>query len=81
MSLADRLAEPPEVHKGPLCSVRSAIAACSGEDAAALEVALGDSRWTHISIARALHAEGFRVSSSAISRHRKGECACEVAQP
>lgn len=75
MSLADALREHAVTIKGPSCTVCALLKTLDKTDAKILNEALFDPSYTHTGIARALRAEGHNVSSSSLSRHRKGECA------
>ena len=74
VTLANALAQHGHTLKGPRCSVCSLLARIDPTDGKILREALADSSYTHNGIARALRAEGYNVSASTLSRHRKGEC-------
>ena len=60
----------------PKCSIRCAFEQLSPEDAAKLEAALAEERFTHSSIAQWLTSRGFKVLDQTVGRHRAGKCSC-----
>ena len=65
--------------KGPKCCVQLAVSQYEPDDADEWRAALADSNVQHAQISRAFNADEMcevNVSASAVSRHRKGECAC-----
>ena len=76
MTLAERLAVPSTVRKGPSCSVSAVMENLSEDDRGALVAALENNRYTHKIIYEALIAEGHYVAITAIGRHRRSDCAC-----
>lgn len=74
MTLAAALTAHKVTPKGPKCSMCRLVGDLPKADRDALLAALADPTFTHAAIARALNAEGFKVSSITVGRHRKGEC-------
>lgn len=76
-SLADALAAA-QVPAGPDCTVKLMALTLTKSEREALRAAFApDSGIRHSAIAAALKASGKRqVSSDAVSRHRRGLCAC-----
>lgn len=76
MSLVDQfrnVPEPPPV----LCAVGRLLVSLPDDERDALQGALKNPEWTHSAIRRALDAEGYSMSHSTVSRHRRGDCPCE----
>ena len=63
---------------GPYCTVARALATMSKKDAATLVEAFSNNAHTTSAIARAVNKLGlpFTIGLHAVTRHRKGECAC-----
>ena len=74
MTLADALTAHKVAYKGPKCSMCRLVGDLPKADRDALLSALADPTFTHAAIARALHAEGFKIAALTVGRHRKGEC-------
>ena len=75
MSLVDQfrdVPEPPPV----LCAVGRLLGGLPDDEREALRAALKNPRWTHSAIRRVLDAEGYSLSHSTVSRHRRGDCPC-----
>lgn len=80
MAFADALNAQVErpVIKGPPCSVGATLDQMGQTDADALQEALHNPNVASMDIVRALNAEGYRVGTSPLSRHRRGLCNCEL---
>jgi len=50
------------------------VATLTKEDAAALQVAFDDEKFTGAAIVRALRSQGHAASAANLIRHRRGEC-------
>lgn len=74
MTLAAALEQHKPTRKGPRCTMCDLTEQLDKRDMAALTAALADETFTHAAIARALRAEGHKVSAITVGRHRKGEC-------
>lgn len=80
MAFMDTVAAMAEEAKGPGCSIKKIRGQLDAADNATLTEVLESPR-TSTLIAKALAAEGIRVSGKAVSaetvqRHRKGRCSC-----
>lgn len=75
MSLADRLANP-RVRGKDRCVVESILDDLADADAAAVRAALADRSYTAGFIAESLTSEGYKISDTAIIRHRTSRCCC-----
>lgn len=73
MSLANRLSQRPGL--GP-CRLGRIMVELSKKDHEALQSALGDPDVSTHRIYRVLREEGFVLSYSTVSRHRRGDCSC-----
>lgn len=62
--------------KGPMCSVKVALALLDKERSAKLAAALVTTGITTSQICRVLDGWGQPVGINTIQRHRRGECAC-----
>ena len=76
MSLAERLRSVSKEPKGPPCTIRLLLDGMTKEDAQALTDVLADPTVQSRAIWRALVAEGYEISDSPVTRHRKGICLC-----
>lgn len=90
MSLAERIAQPPETIHGHPCSVGKLIAtleALDGGELAAFQLimygkagltepARGRKGWTEREVFEAVTAEGYEVAQSQINTHRGKNCRC-----
>ena len=74
MSLAKRIAEyePPKI--GGECRTCSLLRSLPKSEAAALQAALDDPRYSNNALSKILKAEGYQAADSTVRRHRKGEC-------
>lgn len=79
MSLADRLAQPPQVAlRGPECTVRRLMRQLEGADREAFESALRDEdAWPGSTLADTMRSEGYDVGGQTIMRHRRRQCSCD----
>lgn len=69
---------PTRKRKGPPCTVGVLLQALPETEADALADMLADSAWQGTQIARLVTREtGVTVQGGIISRHRRGDCACE----
>lgn len=81
MSLASAVkAGPPSKRKGPSCSVGVLLSTLPESEARGLMAMLApDSGWTGADMAAALRAElGIDFLGTTLSRHRRGDCRCDV---
>jgi hypothetical protein len=74
VNLADRLAGTSVGLSGAICTVCRLLVELGEPDRSTLEDALTGDGYTSKQIAAALVAEGHRVSSGTVSRHRRREC-------
>lgn len=65
---------PKAVH-GPRCSVCITLEALSSSDRELVQAWLDDPDVHHTQITRSLRGEGYDVGTTAVGRHRNGECA------
>lgn len=65
--------------KGPPCTVALILAELDAKDRDVLEAVLTDKAVQGTTIARVLTAEGHRVASNTVQKHRRRECACSRA--
>ena len=76
MGIAESIASNAKIKMGASCTTCNAIAALSEKDRADFApVLLPASGFSNMSLTRILNAEGFSIGVSALSRHRRGECA------
>lgn len=76
MPLLDALNDEHARRRGPVCSVSGILAALNDDDRAALLAAFASTQPSS-AISRALATEcNVSVSSTTLSRHRRGECTC-----
>lgn len=80
MTLADRLAttKPLQGRNGPPCSVGLLLDTLTGSKLEALEAALANRFKPGSDIEQDLRAEGYRVGSQQVARHRRGACKCKL---
>ena len=77
MSLKDRIVEDLNTAgRGPKCAVTVTLDAMSATDADELREVLEDVTIPVATLNRALAAEGYKVSTGTLSRHRKRMCNC-----
>ena len=76
MSLAEALARTEPRKLGPTCSVAFILTRLDADDAATLAAALTDPCVPGSDLARALTAQGHRVTGNTIQRHRRRDCTC-----
>lgn len=76
MSLATKLATPPEPNKGPACSMRTLLNTLPEDESEAVQAALDNPEWTAVALARLLTQEGHRIQDTTVRRHRRGDCLC-----
>jgi hypothetical protein len=76
VSLAERLRNMNAERKGPPCTIGVLLEGMTKEDACALTEALADPALQSRAIWRALVAEGYEITDSPVTRHRKGLCLC-----
>ncbi len=88
MSLAKRLSQPSGNGAGLPCRIGSLLAGdnLSKEDKEqlikTLEVPYGaPGRWPNTRISAILREEGYEVTTSAITKHRRGDCRCFGPNP
>lgn len=62
--------------KGPPCGVGVLLSTLDAKDLAVLEAVLADPAVQHARISAVLREEGHKVGDGAVTRHRKGLCAC-----
>ena len=62
--------------RGPRCGFSFVIDALPPDDLAVLDTVMADPLVTSIRIAEVLEAEGHRISSFTVNRHRRGRCSC-----
>ena len=74
MNLADALKTEFGTNHGPRCSTCVLMGTLTKEDAAALQVAFDDEKFTGAAIVRALRSQGHAASAANLIRHRRGEC-------
>lgn len=75
MGLSDALAKAKQDSRGgTTCGVCKIIATLDKDDAAALDAAMADKSIFASTIVRALAAEGHKVTSGTLQRHRRGGC-------
>lgn len=68
--------EAAQTRVGGTCSIKTLLALLDDEHRAKLEAAMA-STYQHSAVARVLKKWGHNMHSDAISRHRRGQCACE----
>jgi hypothetical protein len=76
-SLADALAGQQPRYGGPSCRICDIIPTLPKEDAAALQAAFDDRRYTGTMIVNALKDYGEEVSIATVRRHRRKECSAQ----
>jgi hypothetical protein len=76
MSMSERLRATPARTPGPRCSLELTLERMGEVDRLDLVAALADRLITSTTISLALQAEGFPVGTSAVARHRRGDCRC-----
>lgn len=64
-------------HKGPTCTIATALDILPPEQAANLQKALDNPNARGIDIADALTAFDMNVAAHTVQRHRRGRCRCE----
>lgn len=62
--------------KGPLCTIARIMAEMPEVDAADLETAFRESKYSNKAIFMVLRGRGHDVAQTTVARHRRGECAC-----
>lgn len=76
MGLMDEIQQEQYAQRAPKCTVGKALLECDQEERADLIAALDDERYTGAAISRALTKLGYKVKAEALTRHRRGVCAC-----
>ena len=74
MNLADALNTEFRANHKPKCSTCILLTSLDKADAAALQTALADPKFTGAAIARALRSQNHIVGQANLMRHRRGEC-------
>lgn len=73
--LNDIMDERPR--KSRHCTVHLLLASMDTKDQSDLETALEDLTIQSTIIQRVLERKGYKIASTALARHRRGDCACE----
>ena len=76
MGLLDEIRAEVGAARGPRCPIPRAQPILGKGDWEDLKAALVDPAITHAAISRALKRHNVDASQGAVSKHRKGECAC-----
>jgi hypothetical protein len=73
-SLAEALESFATPRIGVECSTCAFLKTMPESDSKALREALSNKDLSHAAITRALNASGYKLSSGALARHRRGDC-------
>jgi hypothetical protein len=74
VNLSDALKTELGTNHGPRCSTCILMESLTKEDAAALQAAFDNDKFTGAAIVRALRSQGHAASPANIIRHRRGDC-------
>lgn len=78
MSLSTEIAAVRPRRKGEPCGVRRIGEALSAVERAELDDALANKTILGSQIGEALRGRGFQIQDQTITRHRRGDCTCEL---
>lgn len=62
--------------RGAVCTVGEYLGGLDKDDLDEITVVMRDDKYTSTAIAKALSGRGFKVSSTTLMRHRRGDCKC-----
>lgn len=62
--------------RGATCTVGEYLGSLDQGDLDEIMVVMSDDKYTSTAIAKALSGRGFKVSSTTLMRHRRGDCKC-----
>ena len=79
MDLGKSFAEHKPLRKGPSCGLCRLILSLDESNAASLRTALDDPNVGHSDIESVLRSEGLLIASNSIGRHRRNQCAGQIA--